>query len=111
MSRRTGTSVTFSVGSWTTIPFDTFERNIVGAAFDGNNFDLLAGIYVYRVCIPVHCNGSDTIDSFTIRFLNVDTSFALQNIALQGFLSDTPTATIDALSGFQSGIIEFWKIA
>lgn len=138
MSRRTGTNLTFSVGNWVTIPFDTFDRNISNAVFVGNNFDLPAGTYVYNVSIPVHCTGSDTINTFYTRFLNVDTGFILQNIsvtsigdwstasvtgsgqftlsgtttiALQGLQVDSPTARIDSSAGYQSGIIQFWKVA
>jgi len=138
LSRRTGTDVNFSVGSWVTIPFDTLDRNIAGAIIIGNNFDLLAGTYVYTITITVHCIGSDTINSFYTRFLNVDTGFALQSIsatsigdwstatitgtgqftlsgtttiALQGLQGDSPTARIDGFAGYQSGVIQFWKIA
>jgi hypothetical protein len=138
LSRRTGTDVNFSVGTWVTIPFDTLDRNIAGAIIIGNNFDLLAGTYVYTITIPVHCIGSDTINSFYTRFLNVDTGFALQSIsatsigdwstatitgtgqftlsgtttiALQGLQGDSPTARIDGFAGYQSGVIQFWKIA
>jgi hypothetical protein len=138
LSRRIGTDLSFSVGSWVTIPFDTFDRNVSGALIVGNNFDLLAGTYVYNIFIPVHCVGSDTINSFYTRFFNVDTGFALQNIsatsigdwstatitgsgqftltgtttiALQGLQADSPTARIDGFAGYQSGMIQFYKIA
>lgn len=138
LSRRIGTNVAFSVGNWVTIPFETLDRNIAGLTIAGDNFDLLPGTYVYNISIPVHSTGSGTITGFYTRFLNVDTGFVLQTIsatsigdlstasitgtgqftlsgtttiALQGLQTDGPTARIDGYSGYQSGVIQFWKVA
>jgi hypothetical protein len=134
MSRRTGTPFTVTT-SYTTLPFDTFERNIIGATFDGTNFDLPAGTYVYNLSVPVTATGG-TAEIFT-RFQNVDISFTLQNISAGSTTDSTTfvgsgqftitgtttiglqilkvqssgTASVLATAGFQTSIIQFWKIA
>jgi hypothetical protein len=134
MSRRTGVSFTITTG-YTSVPFDTFERNIIGATFDGNNFNLPAGTYVYNISIPV--TTTDGTAEIYARFQNVDTSFTLQNIVAGSASGSTilfgtgqvtidgtttiglqmlriqslGTASVLATAGFQTSMIQFWKIA
>lgn len=79
LSRRGGTTLIWNPGVWQNIPFDTFDRNTIGAAIDGTGFDLPAGTYVYDVNIRVIPNGTIT-ESF-MRLQNVDTNFTIQNIS------------------------------
>lgn len=135
ISRRTANSLIVPQNIFTNIPFDTFDRNTAGAVFDGTNFDLLSGTYVYSVFISAQL--SLTSSSVKLRFLNLDTSFVIQNISSitsnigslslsgsgQFSLSGTTTVglqiftglgsqvTIAGDSGFQTGLIQFWKVA
>lgn len=135
ISRRTANSLIVPQNMFTNIPFDTFDRNTAGAVFDGTNFDLLSGTYVYSVFISAQL--SLTSSSVKLRFLNLDTSFVIQNISSitsnigslslsgsgQFSLSGTTTVglqiftglgsqvTITGDSGFQTGLIQFWKVA
>lgn len=135
ISRRTANSLIVPQNMFTNIPFDTFDRNTAGAVFDGTNFDLLSGTYVYSVFISAQL--SLTSSSVKLRFLNLDTSFVIQNISSitsnigslslsgsgQFSLSGTTTVglqiftglgsqvTIAGDSGFQTGLIQFWKVA
>jgi hypothetical protein len=134
ISRRTGTPFTITT-SYTNLPFDTFERNIIGAIFNGSSFDLPQGTYVYNMSIPVIAT-VETAEVFA-RFQNIDTSFTLQNISAGSMLGSTilfgtgqftidgtttiglqilkiqslGTASILAAAGFQTSMIQFWKIA
>jgi hypothetical protein len=138
MSRRIGTTLNVPENTWTNIPFDTFDRNIVaGAVFDGNNFDLPAGTYVYNAYAPFFGDGS-----IYLRLLNTDTTTVLQNICYsvgseiggttsltgtgQFTLSGTTTLSLQirwsdpagygnryvlGSAGYQSAYMQFWKIA
>jgi hypothetical protein len=79
LSRRGGTTLNWNPGVWQNIPFDTFDRNTIGAAIDGTGFDLPAGTYVYEVNVRVVPNGTPT-ESY-MRLQNVDTNFTIQNIS------------------------------
>ncbi len=135
MSRRIGTTLNIPENTWTNIPFDTFDRNIVtGAVFVGNNFDLPAGTYVYNAYTPIASLGN-----LYLRLLNIDTTTVLQNICYaigtsvtslngtgQFTLSGTTTLSLQirwsdpsgegpsyiyASAGYQSAYMQFWKIA
>jgi len=97
MSRRIGTNLNVPGDTWTNIPFDTFDRNIVaGAVFDGNNFDLPAGTYVYNAYAPFFGQGN-----IYLRLLNTDTTTVLQNIchALGSFLGNVSGSGTTILNG------------
>lgn len=79
LSRRGGTTLNWNPGVWQNIPFDTFDRNTIGAAIDGTGFDLPAGTYVYEVNVRVVPNGTP-LESY-MRLQNVDTNFTIQNIS------------------------------
>jgi len=79
LSRRGGSALAWNPGVWQNIPFDTFDRNTIGAAIDGNSFDLPAGTYVYQTDVRVSSNGGVT--EIYMRLQNVDTSFTIQNIS------------------------------
>lgn len=137
MSRRTGSTLNVPSNQWTNIQLDTFDRNIVGATFDGASFDLLAGTYVYDVFVNAELLGDSS--TVQLRFFNQDTSFTIQNISSvttsqnqnisltgsgQFTLSGTTTIRLQILTaasdsflriygsaGFQTGLIQFWKVA
>lgn len=79
LSRRGGTTLNWAPGVWQNIPFDTFDRNTIGAAIDGTGFDLPAGTYVYEVNVRVVPNGTPS-ESY-MRLQNIDTNFTIQNIS------------------------------
>lgn len=137
LSRRTGSQLIIPQSVWTNIQFDTFDRNVVGATFDGASFDLVAGTYVYDVFVNADLLGDSS--TVQLRFINQDTSFTIQNItsittthnqnitltgAGQFTLSGTTTIRLQVLTtasdsqlriygsaGFQTSLIQFWKVA
>ena len=132
LSRRGGSTVTWNQNIWQTIPFDTFDRNTIGAVIDGNSFDLPAGTYVYETNVNVVPNG--TITQIYMRLQNVDTNFTIQNISVgrtigvgQFTLSGlttlaiqvngsitgvvTPQFTLPIGQGYQQSYIQLFKVA
>jgi hypothetical protein len=105
----------------------------------GYTFNLPAGTYVYNLSLPVTGVDPEVIIPITVftRFQNMDTNFTLQNISavevsvstttingtgqivlsgttrigLQAIANDPQGVAVNGYDGFQTGIIQFWKVA
>lgn len=135
---RTGATTSFVNAVWTKVPFDTLETNTIGATLVVENITLPAGTYIFNVIIPVHALASDTIQNFLTRFYNITNNSVLKNLSityigdfstasvtsagqftltsttsieLQGYKNDATGARIDGYAGYQSGIMQFWKVS